>query len=385
MEKHKKMPPNSTSTTMPEKDSVSQLDLIDKCVPVKIPTLVELKRILPKHCFQSSLPKSLYYAFRDLLTVIALYASVLYIDGRILNSGSPLRAILWTLYWYLQGTIMWAIFVVAHDCGHGSFSKYEWVNDIVGNILNTFILVPYYAWKLSHKYHHKNTGNIDKDEIFYPQKVDNPKEGKTHVVPYWGLGFSWFIYLINGYGSGERKAVHFNPWDNLFKGHVMDVSISIILWVAWVALALPLYAKIFGFTALLMHYLVPIFVFASWLVVVTFLHHQDVGVPWYSDEHWDFVKGNLSSVDRHYGWAHSLTHNIGTHQIHHLFIKIPHYHLEEATKVFRENYPHLVRKTDEGIMSSFFKMFKIFMDQHYIEKDVKVHVYKENVTTKKSN
>ncbi len=48
-----------------------------------------------------------------------------------------------------------------------------------------------------------------------------------------------------------------------------------------------------------------------------FLHsyHQDENVPWYSDEKWDFVRGNLSSVDRDYGWAHGLTHNIGTHQV----------------------------------------------------------------------
>ena len=52
---------------------------------------------------------------------------------------------------------------------------------------------------------------------------------------------------------------------------------------------------------------------------------KDENVPWYIDKKWDFVRGNLSSVDRHYGWAHDIVHNIGTHQIHHLFIKIPHY------------------------------------------------------------
>lgn len=35
----------------------------------------------------------------------------------------------------------------------------------------------------------------------------------------------------------------------------------------------------------------------------------------FSDKTWNFVRGQLSSVDRHYGWAHSLTHNIGTHQV----------------------------------------------------------------------
>ena len=48
-------------------------------------------------------------------------------------------------------------------------------------------------------------------------------------------------------------------------------------------------------------------------LVFTFV--QDENVPWYANEKWDFVKGNLSSVDRNYGWAHNLVHNIGTHQV----------------------------------------------------------------------
>lgn len=50
-------------------------------------------------------------------------------------------------------------------------------------------------------------------------------------------------------------------------------------------------------------------------------------VPWYADSEWNNVKGQLSTVDRHYGLAHSVIHSIGTHQIHHLFTKVPHYHL----------------------------------------------------------
>ena len=100
-------------------------------------------------------------------------------------------------------------------------------------------------------------------------------------------------------------------------------------------------------------------------------------MPWYSDEHWDFVRGSLSSVDRDYGWAHHLTHNIGTHQIHHLFIKIPHYHLEEATAVFRQHYPHLVRKSDLGILPAFNKMFDIFQNQQVIPMDTKIHTYQD--------
>lgn len=116
-------------------------------------------------------------------------------------------------------------------------------------------------------------------------------------------------------------------------------------------------------------------VFATWLVITTFLHHQDEGVPWYADKRWDFVRGQLSSVDRDYGWAHGLVHNIGTHQIHHLFTRIPHYHLEEATEAFRERFPHLVRKSDERILSAFCKMFFLFNEQQVIDDDTEVHVF----------
>merc|ERR1719373_291460 len=64
---------------------------------------------------------------------------------------------------------------------------------------------------------------------------------------------------------------------------------------------------------------------------------------------WSFVKGNLCSVDRSYGWlTDNLSHNIGTHQIHHLFIGIPHYKLNEATAHFRAAFPHLVRSSDQN-------------------------------------
>ena len=42
----------------------------------------------------------------------------------------------------------------------------------------------------------------------------------------------------------------------------------------------------------------------------------------YADEKWDFVRGQLSTVDRNYGYVHYLIHSIGTHQMHHMFTKV---------------------------------------------------------------
>ena len=64
----------------------------------------------------------------------------------------------------------------------------------------------------------------------------------------------------------------------------------------------------FGVCALIYHYLIPLFVFASYLVVVTFLHHNEPETPWYSDNLWSYVRGQLSTIDRHYGVVHEITH-----------------------------------------------------------------------------
>ena len=111
--------------------------------------------------------------------------------------------------------------------------------------------------------------------------------------------------------------------------------------------------------------------------MITFLHHTEMNIPWYSSKKWDFVRGQLSTIDRNYGVVHSLIHNIGTHQMHHMFTKIPHYYLEEATTHFRAAFPDLVRTCDEPIMPSFFRMFKKYDAQKVIDDKTEIHYYEE--------
>ena len=61
--------------------------------------------------------------------------------------------------------------VSGHDCGHGSFSHCELLNDVVGQVWHAFLMTPYYMWKLSHKQHHKFNANFDKDEVRTPVHV----------------------------------------------------------------------------------------------------------------------------------------------------------------------------------------------------------------------
>lgn len=78
------------------------------------------------------------------------------------------RRLVWPLYWLAQGTMFWALFVVGHDCGHQSFSSNQFLNNLVGNITHSSILVPYHGWRISHRKHHTNHGHVENDESWHP-------------------------------------------------------------------------------------------------------------------------------------------------------------------------------------------------------------------------
>lgn len=341
---------------------------VESCDSKSYPTILEIKSAIPSHCFKPELLTSCYYVLKDVLLTCIIFTVMFYAE-RTLPWYSMI--VLWPVYWMVQGTMFTAIFVLGHDCGHDSFSNYNLINDVFGTLLHTFLLTPFYPWKLSHRTHHKNTANIDKDEVFYPKRKSQYAGGEQ--VPLFGLGFAWFVYLVTGYSP--RAICHYNPYTEMFLKHVTGCYLSIISEIVW-AYALFNFASVYGFMSFINYYFIPLVIFATYLVVITFLHHTDVNVPWYSDDNWSFIKGQLSSIDRHYGLVHGWIHNIGTHQIHHLFTKVPHYHLEEATRYFRKAFPDLVRVKDDQIIPTYVKMFKKFATQFVIPDDTKIYVFK---------
>ncbi|KAK7090820.1 sn-1 acyl-lipid omega-3 desaturase (ferredoxin)-like [Littorina saxatilis] len=345
--------------------------LLDKLsIPRNLPSLVNIKRALPQHVFDPHVSTSMYYAFKDFVLVAATFLLAEWTWSSGLLPTSALLLLL-PLYWLLQGTFFTAVFVVGHDAGHSSFSHYDWLNDVVGNVFHTFLLCPYYCWKVSHRHHHKNTGNMDKDEVYYP--IRKRDDSGIITIPGFGLGMGWFAYLMVGYGP--RPVNHFNPMHPMLKRHAVACILSLALVAAWAAV-LWQYALTYGFLKLFVHFIAPDLVFASYMVIITFLHHTEEEIPWYDDSLWNYVRGQLSSVDRNYGWCHGIIHNIGTHQIHHLFSKVPHYHLEEATAVFRNKFPLLVQTRGDRILPAFCRMFSKYASQKVIDDSTKVHLYK---------
>ncbi|KAG2555498.1 fatty acid desaturase DES3-like [Panicum virgatum] len=290
----------------------------------------DVRAAVPAHCWRKSPLRSLSYVARDVAVVAGLAAAAAALDSWAL----------WPIYWAAQGTMFWALFVLGHDCGHGSFSDSATLNSAVGHLLHSFILVPYHGWRISHRTHHQNHGHIERDESWHPitEKLYRQLEPRTKklrfTVPFPLLAFPVYLW----YRSPGKNGSHFLPSSDLFSPKERaDVMLSTTCCCVMLASLLAM-ACAFGPLHLLKLYAVPYLVFVMWLDLVTYLHHHgspEQQLPWYRGEEWSYLRGGLTTVDRDYGWINKIHHDIGTHVIHHLFPQIPHYHLVEATKAAR--------------------------------------------------
>lgn len=234
------------------------------------------------------------------------------------------------------------------ECGHGAFSDSTTVNSIVGYVIHSCLLVPYYSWKYSHQKHHKNTNSMEKDQVFVPSvrskypraqqddDVETPLLTTLYLLRMLVIGWPAYLLLnVSGQDYG-RWTSHFDPSSPIFdKKSYWQIVKSDIGVLAMIAV-LTWFSYSFGFMTMIKYYFVPYLWVNAWLVIITYLQHSDEKVPHYNSKAWTFARGALSTIDRDYGILNYFFHEIGnTHVAHHLFSTIPHYHAKEATKAIR--------------------------------------------------
>ncbi|MQL97283.1 hypothetical protein Taro_029962 [Colocasia esculenta] len=291
--------------------------------------LAEIRTAIPKHLWVKDAWRSASYVVRDVATVLGLAAAAAHLNSWMV----------WPLYWLAQGSMFWAIFVLGHDCGHGSFSNNAKLNSVAGHFLHSSILVPYHGWRISHRTHHQNHGHVEKDESWHPlpEKVyrilDSPARFLRFTLPFPLLAFPLYLFLR----TPGKKGSHFHPGSDLFlPKEKKEVLTSSACWTAMVGLLGGL-TWLLGPVQMFKLYFAPYLIFVMWLDIVTYLHHHghEEKLPWYRGKEWSYLRGGLTTLDRDYGWVNNIHHDIGTHVIHHLFPQIPHYNLVEATKAAR--------------------------------------------------
>jgi len=294
----------------------------------------------------------------------------------------------WNAYWFVQGAFMTGVWVIAHECGHQSFSKWKLVNDTVGWFLHSALLVPYHSWRITHGQHHKSTSHMERDQVFVPKVfsqisggedvhnviAESPLAALLQIVLMLTLG--WPFYLAsNAWGQNYgRRTNHFEPSAPMFKPDQKYEIIISDVGILLVAAALGYASYTFTFVAMMKYYGMAYLWVNFWLVLITYLQHTDRRIPHFRGEEWNFIRGALSTVDRDYGIFNVLFHHIGdTHVAHHMFSQMPHYHAQEATESLKKVLGKYYLEDKTPILKS---LWDCWTSCHYVENDGDVLYYK---------
>ncbi|KAJ4840688.1 hypothetical protein Tsubulata_035798 [Turnera subulata] len=307
-------------------------------------TLATIKKAIPAHCFHRSLLRSLSYLFCNLTICCTLfYAEQTYIP--ILPT--PLNYVGLPIYWFIQGAFMAGMWVLCHELGHHAFSEYPWVDNILGLIIHSALMTPYFSWKYSHRRHHSNTGSLAYDEVYppplkdsipwYAKYMDNPVRRVIGIVCMLFVAFPLYL-LFNVYSrKHDRFANHFDPYSPIFND---SERLQVVISDAGILAALYVFYSLstaHGFAWFFCAYLAPLLVMFALIITTTFLQHTNPTIPHYDNSEWEWLRGALCTIDLDYGpWLNKVFHYSNTtHICHHLFPMIPHYHAREATEAIK--------------------------------------------------
>ncbi|GAP92076.2 putative delta fatty acid desaturase [Rosellinia necatrix] len=348
-------------------------------------TIKDIREAIPKHCYERSAATGLYYVFRDIASLgTTFYLFHTYVTPEVIPS-TPVRALLWAVYTFVQGLFGTGMWVLAHECGHQSFSTSKVLNDTVGWILHSSLLVPYFSWKISHGKHHKATGHMERDMVFVPKTREEraSRLGKlAHELSELGeetpivtfimlLGqqlIGWPNYLMTnvtghdyherqseGRGKGKKNGFlngvnHFNPSSPLYEAKDAKLILLSDVGLAITISALVYLGNNFGWSNLLVWYFIPYLWVNHWLVAITFLQHTDPSLPHYTGESWNYVRGAAATIDREFGFiGRQLLHGIiETHVLHHYVSTIPFYNADEASEAIKKVMGRHYRADTEG-------------------------------------
>ena len=223
----------------------------------------------------------------------------------------------------------WRLFIILHDCGHGSFFRSKRANTILGFIAGVLTFTPYQRWRHEHSMHHATSGDLDRRGVgdIWTMTVQEYRTSSSlnrlryrlyrNPLMMFVLGPLYLFVVSHRFpprraSKRERRSVH---WTNIgIAGILALMSVTIGL-QAYLLVQLPI-----------------LMIWGAGGVWLFYVQHQHEGVYWQRHERWDYVTAALEGssfykLPRILQW---FTGNIGFHHIHHLSPRIPNYFLQKC-------------------------------------------------------
>ncbi len=239
------------------------------------------------------------------------------------------------------GAMLVRIFVLFHDCTHGSLFRSQRANEFWGRITGVLVFAPFRDWRHEHVLHHATSGDLDRrgfGDVWlltvqeYLEASGWKRLGyrfaRNPVVLFLLAPISLFLvdhrFPRTGAGKRERASVH---WTN---AALLGIAVAASLTV--------------GLKTYLLVQMPVLMVAATAGVWLFYVQHQFEDAYWERGENWDFVAAGLkgSSFYKLPGLLQWITASIGFHHVHHLSPAIPNYNLEKCHRehsMFQEVKP----------------------------------------------
>jgi acyl-lipid omega-6 desaturase (Delta-12 desaturase) len=269
--------------------------------------------------------KSIWQIINSFVPYVGLWVLIIY----SLNISLWLSAFLILL----AGGFLVRLFIIFHDCGHGSFFKSKKANRIIGSIFGILAFTPYDKWHNQHLKHHATVGNLDKrgvGDVWTMTKDEYQTSSRRKKFEYrmyrnplimFGLG-PLFVFLVTN--RLTRKWMNKKEKMNVYFTNLALVVIAVIM------------SLLVGFKTYLIIQLIILEIAGISGFWLFYLQHQFEDVTWFRSKEWNYrtVALSGSSYVKFPKILQWFSGNIGFHHIHHINANIPNYHLN---KVFREN------------------------------------------------
>lgn len=223
------------------------------------------------------------------------------------------------------------VFIIFHDCGHGSYFKSRGANRFWGVITGILTFTPYHYWWHSHAVHHSHAGDLDErgwGDVWTMTVEEYLKAPRWTRIKYRFARNPICLFIIGP--TILFLIVHRLPYSHAGKRGIKSVhltNLGIVLLASTISFFI-------GLKAYLLIQLPIIMVAGSAGVWLFYVQHQFEGVYWERHEEWDYVDeamrgSSYLKLPRVLQW---FTGNIGFHHIHHLCPRIPNYFLERCYK-----------------------------------------------------
>nr|WP_289038913.1 fatty acid desaturase [uncultured Allobacillus sp.] len=247
----------------------------------------------------------------------------------------------------LAGGFVVRVFIIFHDCCHGSFFKNRKLNHFVGTVTGILTMFPYEKWKREHSIHHATSSNLDKrgtGDVWIMTVEEYKKASKLERLQYrlYRNPFIMFVlgplYLFLVTNRLNRKDAKKKERRNTYLTNVSIIGIiALLIWVI-------------GWSSFLIVQLPIMFVAGSLGIWLFYVQHQFEDSYFEDEAEWDYVKAAIDGssyykLPRVLQW---ITGNIGYHHVHHLSPKVPNYNLEQV----HESTPPLQQATTITVGSS---------------------------------